>query len=241
MRRRHGRARGIELGSLSRGFDEAREQALNGMRSQARACGAHAVVDVRVRRERRDSSWESLEYVIGGTAVRFQDGRRAAAEPALSALSMDDFWKLLRAGHEPVGIAAASVVYRTAPSIAAMRALAGRRYSEGRATRELREFSDTVSGAIALARARAGERAKSCGADHVVGVSVDRELELVDHENSGRMPVSREPLKRMDLVVTVHVVGTAIRERSRERNERGTWRELDPSRAPRSAAVIELR
>jgi uncharacterized protein YbjQ (UPF0145 family) len=39
----HGRVRGAELTGISKGFTEARTQALDRMRSQARECGAHAV------------------------------------------------------------------------------------------------------------------------------------------------------------------------------------------------------
>ena len=156
-------------------------------------------MDVRVRREHWDSQAQSVEYVISGTAVRLRDGSHPPAEPAVVALAMDDYWKLLQAGYEPVGIAAASVVYETAPSVDAVRALAGMRYAEGRATREVPEFSDTVSGTIELALARAGEGAQRWRADHIVGVRIERKLEVVDRENTGRMPLTREPAKRRDL------------------------------------------
>ena len=243
LSRHHGRARGAELTGVSKGFTEARAQALDRVRSQARECGAHAVVDVRVRREHWDSQAQSVEYVISGTAVRLRDGSHPPAEPAVVALAMDDYWKLLQAGYEPVGIAAASVVYETAPSVDAVRALAGMRYAEGRATREVPEFSDTVSGTIELALARAGEGAQRWRADHIVGVRIERKLEVVDRENTGRMPLTREPAKRRDLRVTVHLLGSAIRDRGsehgRERTARGTWREIGQARAL-SKPVIEL-
>jgi hypothetical protein len=106
-----------------------------------------------VRREHWDSPAQCVEYVISGTAVRFADGRRPPAEPALVALAVEDYWKLVQAGNEPVGVAAASVVYETAPSAEAVRALAGVRFAEGRATREIPEFSD-------MARERSGARAE---------------------------------------------------------------------------------
>jgi uncharacterized protein YbjQ (UPF0145 family) len=243
LSRHHGRVRGAELTGISKGFAEARTRALDRMRSQARECGADAVVDVRVRREHWDSPAQCVEYVISGTAVRFADGRRPPAGPALVALAVDDYWKLVQVGHEPVGIAAASVVYETAPSVDAVRALAGRRFAEGRATREIPELSDTVSGTIGLALARAGESATRLRADHIVGVRIERKLELVDRENSGRLPLSREPAKRKDLRVTVHLLGTAVRDHhavsGRERTERGTWRESDRPQTP-SKPVIEL-
>ena len=108
-------------------------------------CGAHAVVDMRVRREHSDAPASSVEYVISGTAVRFRDGRRVRPNRPCSLFAVEDDWKLVQAGYEPVGIAAASVVYKTAPSVDATRALAGARYSEGCSTREIPEFSDTIS------------------------------------------------------------------------------------------------
>jgi uncharacterized protein YbjQ (UPF0145 family) len=243
LSRHHGRVRGAELTGVSKGFAEARAQALDRVRSQAHGCGAHAVLDVRVRREHCDSQAQSVEYVISGTAVRLTDGSRPPAEPTVVALAMDDYWKLLQAGYEPVGIAAASVVYETAPSVDAVRALAGMRYAEGRATREVPEFSDTVSGTIELALARAGESVQRWHADHIVGVQIEHKLELVDRENTGRMPLTREPAKRRDLRVTVHLLGSAIRDRGaehgRERTARGTWREIGQALAP-SKPVIEL-
>lgn len=238
-RQSRGQARGAELRGITTGFNEARTLAFERLRANALACGAHAVIDVRVRREHLDSPAQSVEYVASGTAVRFSD-RDPPPEPALVALPVDDYWKLVQSGYEPVGIAAASVVYETAPSVDAMRALAGMHYSEGRRTREITEFSATVSGAIGLALARAGESARRWNADHIVGVQVERKLEAVDRENSGHVPL-REPAKRKDLRVIVHLLGTAIcdrrAERGRERTERGTWRETAQSSVLRGAAI----
>jgi uncharacterized protein YbjQ (UPF0145 family) len=238
-RRSHGQVRGGELTGITAGFNDARRQALERLRAHALACGAHAVLDVRVRRQHLDSPAQSVEYIASGTAVRIQ-GRNPPAELALVALSLDDYWKLVQAGYEPVGIAAASLVYETAPSLDAMRALAGMRYSQGRATREIPEFSATVSGAIGIAVARAGESARRWKADHIVGLQIERELEAVDRENTARVPV-REPGKRKDLRVIVHVLGTAIcdcrSERGHERTERGTWREIDEATASSRTAI----
>jgi hypothetical protein len=55
---------------------------------------------------------------------------------------------------------------------------------------------------------------------------------VVEKENTGRMPLlSREPAKRKDLRVTVHLLGSAIRDHGAkgERTGRGTWRERDPT------------
>lgn len=223
---RDGRARGVELPGISAAFNETRAQALQRLRSQANELGAHAVLGLRIRRDHLDSSAESVEYVITGTAVCFAD-RAAPAEVVLSTLSVDEYWKLAHAGYEPVGIAHASVIYETAPSLEAMRALAGVRYREARVTGELPELSMSVSGAIEIALTRAGENIAGCDADHIVGVRLERELAAITRENPGRVPLGREPAHRKDLRVTVHVVGSAIRaHHARRRTERGTWQEV---------------
>ena len=227
---REGRARGAELAGIGSAFDQARAKAIERLCSEARARGAHAVVDVRVEREHWASPGQCVEYILSGTAIRLP-GRGPAYEPAVIPLPVDEYWQLVQAGYEPVGLAAASVVYETAPSAASLRALAGVRFSEGRSPREIPEFSAAVSGAIGIALARAGDGARKLGAKHMLGMRVERMLEVVDKDNTGRVPLSREPAKRKDLRVTVHLLGAAVRgsDATRERTARGTWRERDPA------------
>ena len=244
-RRLRAGAYGVELTGVTAGFNDARAHALDRLRSEASACGAHAVLDLRVVRRHLDLPAACIEYLITGTAVRLRESP-PPAEPALIALGPDDYWKLVQAGYAPVDVASASVVYQTRPSMENARALAGLRYRQGRANRELPEFSATVSGVLDIALARLGASARMRPCSHIVGLRMERRLEAIHEDNAGRMPMSGEPVRRTHLRVTMHLLGTTIREQrrsTRERTERGTWREatgLGRSRGATIEPVVNL-
>ena len=67
---------------------------------------------------------------------------------------------------------------------------------------ELTDFTQGVYEAREMALGRASSQAKSLGAGGMVGVDVDHRIAVREYEQGGT--------RRKDLIVTFHVLGTAI-------------------------------
>lgn len=176
---------------------------------------AHAVVGVRVTHSSYDWAAHTIEYVAVGTAARIQ-GAAPAERVALTDLSGQDFWKLRRAGYETLGVVGASTVYYIVPGRATRQAQTGWRAS--RINQELGDFTRGVYEAREVALGRLTEEAEALGAAGVVGVSVEQSEQEHEIDNDDRA-------SRTDLIVTFHVLGTAIAERG----ERGAELVVTPT------------
>jgi hypothetical protein len=111
------------LDVLTGAWNLARRRALDRLAEEALDVGADAVVGVHLRGSNHDLGKETIEYVVNGTAIR-HPGSDGTAAPMLSALSVQDYWQLRSAGHEPVGlIAATAVVFASPPRATRLRRL----------------------------------------------------------------------------------------------------------------------
>jgi uncharacterized protein YbjQ (UPF0145 family) len=191
-----------QLDVQTRALNHSRELALNRLRQEAELAGAHAVVGVRIDRGEHDFVGDGVEFIANGTAVRVPGGHTGA--PVLTDLSASDYLKLLRGGYEPVGIAAASTVYYIVASWTTRRAQGGGWYGSW-ANQELTDFTQGVYTARELALSNLTRQTQGWDAEGLVGVDVSQHLRVVE---SGS-----ESNKRSDLIVTFHVIGTAIRRR----------------------------
>jgi hypothetical protein len=79
------------------------QTALDRLRAEARACGANAVVDTRLRTLKRPQD-ESMDFTLFGTAVRI-DGLPPSQEPIAATVPALAFVRLLECGIVPVGLA----------------------------------------------------------------------------------------------------------------------------------------
>lgn len=204
-----------ELAVLSEAWNESRRRALSRLEQEARLVGAHAVVGVDVRRGDHDWAPDAVEWVVTGTAVRLP-GAPPTDRPVLSDLSGQDFSLLARAGCRPVGIVAASTVVYVVSGRASRNAMSGGLFGSGWRNQELADYTQGVYDARELALARINRQAQELGADGVVGVHIDQ------HHRLRR--VGSDSNERIDLVITFHVLGTAIEE--------------TPARAPLDAVPI---
>jgi uncharacterized protein YbjQ (UPF0145 family) len=204
-----------ELGNLSDAWNRARRLAFGRLEQEARMVDAHAVVGVRVTHSSYDWAAHTIEYVAVGTAARIQ-GAAPAERVALTDLSGQDFWKLRRAGYETLGVVGASTVYYIVPGRATRQAQTGWRAS--RINQELGDFTRGVYEAREVALGRLTEEAEALGAAGVVGVSVEQSEQEHEIDNDDRA-------SRTDLIVTFHVLGTAIAERG----ERGAELVVTPT------------
>ena len=188
-----------ELTVVSEAWNTARLRAFARLEQEAKLVGADAVVGVRLTAGRHDWAAGAIEYVAVGTAVR-TEGAEHAERPALTDLSGQDYWKLWQAGHRPFGVVGASTVHYVVPGFATQQAQSG--FSASWVNQELKDFTRGVYDARETALGRMTAEAQEQGAAGVVGVSIVHEIE------------QREAGGRRDLVVTFHVLGTAIGERS---------------------------
>jgi uncharacterized protein YbjQ (UPF0145 family) len=196
----------FEMEALSQGWNEVRERALHRLALEAGHVGADAVIGVDLQTGAHDWAENSIEYVVIGTAVRRGKGTAGSSDgPVLTELSVADYAKLLSAGVEPLGIVAWSSVFFVAASYEtqSMGGFSGRMlYSENQ---ELREFTQGVYGAREIAVGRVTEQAARLDASGVIGVRITHGIRQVSLGGSGAYA-------RNGLMVTFHVIGTAIRE-----------------------------
>ncbi|HVC55773.1 MAG TPA: heavy metal-binding domain-containing protein [Stellaceae bacterium] len=89
--------------SWTRGHAEGWHHALQRLQLEARALGANAVLDVKLRRIELTIG-DSMDFTLVGTAVRI-DGVPAGAQPIVATVPALEFVRLIEADIVPVGIA----------------------------------------------------------------------------------------------------------------------------------------
>ena len=190
-----------ELSVVSEAWNTARLRAFARLEQEAKLVGADAVVGVHLTKGQHDWAAGAIEYVAVGTAVRV-DGAEPVERPALTDLSGQDTWKLWQAGYRPLGVVGASTVHYVVPGWSTQQASG---YWSSWANQELRDFTRGVYNARETALARMTAEARKDGAAGVVGVTIEHNAEERESGAGGS--------RRTDLVVTFHVLGTAIGER----------------------------
>jgi uncharacterized protein YbjQ (UPF0145 family) len=205
-----------EIHSLSNAYNESRRLALNRLLEETALVGADAVVGVRIEQGQHDFASGSVEFVAIGTAVRLPPALRGTDGPVLTDLEGQEFWQLCTAGIRPVGIAAHTSVHYVPASWQTARAMGGGMFGGSWYNQELGDFTQGVYDAREKAMTYVTQQAHALGADGVIGVKIDEHA-------SGRR-VSRGGIECDDLIVTFHVIGTAIRD--------------DPSLADAVAAAV---
>lgn len=215
-----------ELDELTDAWSMARRRALDRLREEALHVGADAVIGVHLHRSDHDLGKGTIEYVVSGTAIRLP-GSAGTSSPTLSDLSVQDYWRLRSAGHEPVGlVATTSVMFASAP-----RATRARRVRTTPQNQELEEISSAFGAAREAVRARLRSQVSDAHGAGAVGVefshSVRREkLALASSLGSrGSRGWQRGPLglpyfvsghadvERRGWMITMHAAGTAVRPR----------------------------
>jgi uncharacterized protein YbjQ (UPF0145 family) len=185
-----------ELGPITDAWNHARALALGRLEQEAKLAGCHAVVDVSFQGNRHDFLDDEIEIVVNGTAVHLPEGGDA---PVLTDLSLPDYTLLRRGGYRPVGVVASTSVFYIVPTSQTRRATTGwQRYQPNQ---ELADFTQGVYAAREMALARVNEKALALGAGGIVGVQIEHDIAIREVDNGG---------KREDLIVTFHILGTAI-------------------------------
>lgn len=128
--------------SWTEGHAEGWHKALARLRLEATACGANAIVDVRLRTGQRADA-TSMDFTVIGTAVRVE-GLAPSPDPVIATVSTMEFVRLLEAGIVPVGVAIGAFYDWLTPSL--FSPLAGGGFSNMRtqAWPELTQFWEYV-------------------------------------------------------------------------------------------------
>jgi len=105
-----------ELGYLSQAMYDARFLAMSRMEAEADALGADGVAGVRLSFRSYEWGPGLAEFMAIGTAIKAESGsyKTPAGKPFTSDLSGQDFWKLIKAGHAPLGLVMGTCVYHVA-------------------------------------------------------------------------------------------------------------------------------
>ncbi len=218
----------FELETLSEAWNEVRRRALNRLAEEAGHVGADSVVGVDLRTDAHDWAENSIEYMVIGTAVRHGKGSQGTAgsgggaagsgggdpgsgggDPVLTELSVADYWKLVQAGIEPLGVVAWSSVFFVGASYATQMMSGGLGGLGFTQNQELPEFTQGIYSARETVVERMTAQAASLRASGVIGVRIAHSI--------GRMSVGGGRYERGGLMVTFHAIGTAIREREAAR------------------------
>jgi uncharacterized protein YbjQ (UPF0145 family) len=192
-----------ELSVQTEALNRSRALALGRLRQEAELAGADAVVGVTISRGEHDFVGDGIEFIAQGTAVRVR-GATPGGEPALTDLDVADYWKLLQAGYESAGVVAASTVYYIVASWATRRAQGS--WFSGWNNQELVEVTQGVYTARELALSNLVRQTRGWDAEGIVGVDISQHVRTRE--------AGSESNKRRDLIVTFHVIGTAIRRRA---------------------------
>jgi uncharacterized protein YbjQ (UPF0145 family) len=191
----------FELETQTAAWNEARSLALGRLRDEAVAVGADAVVGMRLTRGGDEWGGDLVEFVAIGTAVRL-DRFELDVAPVISHLSGQDFAKLVRHGFWPVGIVAGSTIAYVAAGWGQQSRVSG--MFSGRQNQELPDYTQGLYDARELAMARVSREAHALHAHGVVGVTIDRREHTRERDVGGTTYT--------DLVIELHVLGTAIVE-----------------------------
>jgi uncharacterized protein YbjQ (UPF0145 family) len=213
-----------ELDTLTDAWNMARRRALDRLTEEALQVGADAVVGVHLHRSDHDLGKGTIEYVVTGTAIRLP-GSDGTDWPLLTDVSVQDYWRLRSAGHEPVGLLATTVVVFASPP----RATRWRRKRQVTCNQELEELSRAFHSARDTARAKLLGQVSDAHGAGAVGVEfshhVERDKIPVASSLTGSLQrgwrrgalgipyrvTGRGDIERRGWVITMHAAGTAIR------------------------------
>lgn len=197
-----GQQRGTyQLTMLSDAWNACRRLALSRLQQEARLAGADAVVGVHIEWGAHDFAVGSVEMVAIGTAVRTNAEQRTDP-PILTDLSGQDLYNLLSAGYRPVGVVGHTTMFYVVPQWATQRLTTGwGQWSNA----ELPDYTQAIYAAREVAFGNLNAETQLLGGQGVIGVSLKQDIQTREVDQGNNQT-------RIDLIVTMHVLGTAIVE-----------------------------
>jgi uncharacterized protein YbjQ (UPF0145 family) len=188
-----------ELAGPTRAAHAVRTLALERMRQEAVALGAHGVIAVRLVRRAYDWGEDLIEFTAIGTAVRLDAAAAtpAPARPFLAGVDGADLARLLAVGYLPVGVAlgvSVAYLYTDWTSMAQQASWANQ---------EMAAFTDATYAVRRLAAERLRQAAAADGADGVIAYDTALTVRPVEVGGGGGG-------ERTDHILEFVAVGTAV-------------------------------
>lgn len=181
---------------------QARNLAIGRLQREATLLGADGAVGVRIERKTNEDRHDVIEYMAIGTAVRLPGPNRWST-PFVSAMSVQELWSLMRAGHFPIGMVFGVSVYYHVATFANQMVMKQGMFGS---TAELSDYSGAISIARAHAMGQIEFEASALGADGVVGMTVENHIRPVEVE----LEYNEQKIRRRDLIVNFTAQGSAI-------------------------------
>lgn len=194
----------LELTTQTDAWNEARRLALARLAKEAKLAGADAVVGVRLKRGAFDWAAGLVEFTAFGTAL-CSDRYELGEEPVLSNLTGQQFAALFEHGWWPAGLVAASTVSYVMTGWRQQSRAGG--FFSGLQNQELTDFTQGIYDTRSQTILRLNRQAHELEAHGVVGVEIDQAHHERERDAGG--------VKYTDLIVTMHVIGTAVVELER--------------------------
>ena len=204
----HAAGQTLELDTQTEAWNEARRLALARLAAEATLAGADAVVGVRLKRGAFDWAAGLVEFTAFGTAFR-SERYDLGEQPVLSNLTGQQFAALLEHGWWPAGLVAASTVAYVMTGWQQQSRVSG--FLSGLQNQELTDFTQGIYDTRSQTILRLNRQAHELEAHGVVGIEIDQERHEHERDAGGA--------KYTDLIVAMHVIGTAVVEVSRRDDE----------------------
>jgi uncharacterized protein YbjQ (UPF0145 family) len=198
----------LELETQTEAWTEARRLALGRLVEEARGVGASAVVGVQLQQGQFDWARGLLEFVAVGTAV-VSDRYDLGPDPVLSNLTGQQFAALFEHGFWPAGLVTATTVGYVMTGWAQQRGARGLLTS--RQNQELVDFTRGVYETRSQTMTRLTRQAHELGAHGVIGVEFEQDHREYERDAGG--------VSYTDLLLTMHITGTAVVELQRRDDE----------------------
>jgi uncharacterized protein YbjQ (UPF0145 family) len=217
-----------EMTKLTEAQSHSRLLAMQRMQQEAKLLGASGVVGVRLQVKRPDVGNRHTEFTAFGTAVKIA-GYPAGAEPFISNLSGQEFWKLHTAGYRPVGVVMGCCSYYVYTDYQTRRQQTGFFFTAP--NQEIVNYTQSFYNARELSMWRLDCELKELSAEGAIGVDVDFDIEEIEYEQSNQ--------KQIDLLLHFTALGTAI-EKSEAVPARAPLMYIDLSKGKNSGALVAL-
>ncbi len=188
-----------EMPSFAVPWNLSRQRAFDRLRQEAQFAGADAVIGIEMTTKSFSGDPSNVELVVFGTAVRETTlAVRGRSGPRMCALSGQDVDKLRRIGAETL-----NVIAHTSVVCVALSPWANQRMSAWWGNQEITEVSQGVYAARQLAMNEVVRQAREAGANDMVISELTHNIDHTEYESNG--------YKRHYFIVSMHVLGTAIR------------------------------
>jgi uncharacterized protein YbjQ (UPF0145 family) len=217
-----------EMTQLTEAQSHSRFLAMQRMQQEAKLLGASGVVGVRLKVKRPDVGSRNTEFTAFGTAVRIV-GYPVGAEPFVSNLSGQDFWKLHNAGYRPVGVVMGCCSYYVYTDYQTRRQQTGFFFTAP--NQEIVNYTQSFYDARELSMSRLDSELSQLSADGAIGVDVDFEIEEIEYEQNRQ--------NQIDLLLHFTAMGTAI-QKSEAIPARAPLMYIDLSKGKNSGALVTL-